>query len=349
MIDKQSEFIEHLFNTISNDPTMSADLKIALLRLQIPMHKLSLCDPHFISNPKHPARYTLSISKKISVLAKNNAAVIKKTQHILSELFNNSPNINKFSATNQQLEKLAASLPIKSSSTSSRDQNNTSHLKQLIAVKIKHCIEGYQIPSPCQNLVFKLWPIALYQLLKSYGENSKQWCSSIKLFCELLDSIQTVTNSNQHAALKENFLKIARKNNNFLLLYNQAEPVELAIKSLITHFNNLLKEANFYDANTIKTDRNSVLSKISLLPAAIKPGVWCEIYIDDVTPNRRLRLSFINMDTGKLIFVNRKGIKKLEKDAADFTEELNRGLSKLYKHDTLFTKPSSKTEYKKIG
>jgi len=349
MIDKQSEFIESLFNTISNDPTMSADLKIALLRLQLPIHKLSLSDPHFISNPKHPARNVLSISKKISVLAKNNATVIKKTVYILSELFNSAPNINKFSATNQQLEKLAASLHIKSPDISSSNPSNTSDYKQIIAVRIKHCIQGYDIPSPCQDLVLKLWPVALFQLLKAHGEGSKQWCSSINLYCELLDSIQTVSDSNQYVRLKENFIKIARKNNNFLLLYNQNEPVEIAIKSLIIHFNNLLKASDFCDSNTIKTDRKSVLNKISSLPAAIKPGVWCEIYIDDITPHRRLRLSFINMDTGRLVFVNRKGIKKLEKDAADFTAELNRGLSKLYKHDTLFTKPSNKTEFKKIG
>jgi len=349
MTDKQSEFIEHLFNTISNDPTMPADLKISLLRLQIPIHKLSLTDPHFISNPRHPARYTLSISKKISVLAKNNAGVIKKTECILSELLNIAPNINKFSATNQQLEKLAASLKKKSPDISSCEQNNNPQLKRLIAVKIKHCIQGYNIPSSCQDLVFKLWPVALFHLLKTHGENSSQWCNSINMYCELLDSIQTITDVNQHANLKESFIKIARKNNSLLLLYNQNEPVETAIKSLINHFNQLLKNSDFSSTSTIKSDKKSVLSKISSLPAAIKPGVWCEIYINDTTPHRRLRLSFINMDTGNLVFVNRNGIKKLEKDAADFTEELNRGLSKLYKHDALFTKSSTKTEFKKIG
>ena len=85
------------------------------------------------------------------------------------------------------------------------------------------------------------------------------------------------------------------------------------------------------------------------LPKEVKHGVWCEIYIDDVTPKRRLRLSLINSQTGVLIFVNRNGIKKLEKDASEFANEIEKGLSMIYTHDALFTKPTTKKQYKKIG
>ncbi len=347
MTDKKSEFIEYLFNAISNDPTMPAELKISLLRLQLPIHKLSQSDPSFISSPKHPARHILSITKKISALAKNNTSVIKKTECILSELLNSSLSINSFSATNQQLEKLSASLahPSKNYSVEDDSQNQ---LKQLIGIRVKQCIEGHDIPASCQELILKLWPVALFFILKKYGENSKQWCQSINLYCELLSSIQYIESISQHKKIKDSFMNIVRNNNRLLLLYNQDESVEISIKSLIAHYNHILRLSNF-SYNDSTNNKENAIKKIASLPASVKPGIWCEIFIDDITPSRRLRLSLINMDTGTLIFVNRKGIKKLEKDAAVFSEELRRGLSNIYKHDTLFTKPATKTQFKKIG
>ncbi len=345
MIDKQSEFIEHLFNTISSDPTMPAELKIALLRLQLPIHKLSIEDPHFIANPKHPARYILAITKKISVLAKNHIPTILKTEYILSELLNSSLGVTSFSATNLQLDKLCAALFKKPAQPA---HNHQTQLKQLINSTIKQCIHGHDIPAACQDLTLKLWPVALFFILKSYGKNSNQWCESINVYCELLSSIQRIDSKQQHNNLKINFMNIVRKNNKFLMQYNHADTVETAIKYLIAHFNHTLSGSTF-SPNTNISDNNSAIKKIASLPPSIKPGVWCEIFIDDITPPRRLRLSVINMDTGMLIFVNRKGIKKLEKDAAEFSVELSRGLSSIYKHDTLFTRPTVKTPLRKIG
>ena len=167
------------------------------------------------------------------------------------------------------------------------------------------------------------------------------------MYGNLLDSIQTINNESQHSYLKDNFMNIIRSNNNMLLLYHPHSTVEPAIKSLITHFNKLLISSDIYEQN-VSHSQNTAIKALEISPA-IKPGVWCEIFIDDITPCRRLKLSLINMDAGKLIFVNRKGIKKLEKDAKEFSEELERGLSKIYKHEALFTKPSSKTQYQKIG
>ena len=338
MTDKHSEFIENLFNTISSDPTMPADLKISLLRLQLPMHKISLSDANFYNNPKHSARRTLFIAKKLSVLSKNNLSIIRKIDTILSALNTSKPDVNKFTVANIQLEKIIALIQ-----TPSETQTLTP--KQILNKKIKNCIQGIDIPKHCQGLVLKLWPYALFYILKSHGEKSAQWINAIALYKELLSSIQPITNENKYLYIKDNFMNIVRSNNNILLLYHQEVKVECAIKSLIEHYNTAIKISSSCYSDTKKTKPYNQYS----LPPTIKPGIWCEIYIDDVTPPRRLRLSLIKMDTGALIFVNRNGIKKLEKKSDEFAEELERGLSKVYKHDNLFTKPSSKKQFQKIG
>jgi len=347
MSDKQSEFIEQLFNAISSDPVMTSDLKISLLKLQLPIHKLSLSDSHFISNSKHPARRTLFIARRLCALSKNNLAIIKKIQLILSEL-GSTPSANKFSTINQQLDKLTNSIQsINASNKTPKNIPNTS-LKQTLQQKIKHCINGHDIPETCQNLVLKLWPQTLFVVLEKHGENSPQWVNSINLYVELLDAIQPIKNNAHMSELKSGFMNIVRHNNNVLLTYLREDKVEEAIKSLITHFNKKINQSIF--SNSLNTGSTAKPTKKSVsLPANLKPGVWCEIFIDGSTPARRLRLSLINMQTGILIFVNRNGIKKLEKDPAEFCAELKSGLSKIYKHEDLFSNSFVKARLKKIG
>jgi len=348
MADKQSDFIEQLFNSISSDPTMPAELKISLLRLQLPMHRLCQSEPHFITNDKHPARRTLNIVKRLSLFAKSDASLVSKINLILSDLVKATSNANNFGRVNQSLELLNQNLHSKNSDQCVSRNISSDKRKLILNRMIKQCIQGRQIPAPCQNLVLKLWPNTLFYLLKSHGEQSSHLINAISMYSDLLDSIQKIESNAQQRQLKDRFMSIARTNNNFLLIYHQESKVEPAIKALIGHYNDMLGNTKLTRRAADKNS-HSVSEKISGLPSVIKPGIWCEIYIDDITPARRLRLSLINMDTGMLIFVNRKGIKKLEKDAMEFTYELKRGLSKAYNHDALFDRPSGKTQYQKIG
>jgi len=218
----------------------------------------------------------------------------------------------------------------------------SNHLKQKLSAKIKLCLQEKNIPKSCQSIVLKLWPSTLLHILKNHGSNTPQWNNAIRMYIDLIDSIQPIENIEQFRQLKDNFMSIARSNNNMLLLYHSEASVEPALKSLISHYNQQLGTAKHSDFS--KNTNSSALDKLAKLPSNIKPGIWCEIYIDDKTPPRRLRLSVINMNNGALIFVNRNGIKKLEKDALVFATELKNGQSKIYKHDALFFRPSSKEE-----
>jgi len=343
MTDIQSEFIEQLFDKISNDSSLPDELKISFLRLQMPLHKLSLSDPDFISNSQHPARRTLFIAKRLSRLSNNDSQIINKINIILSKLFSSDPDTDKFSDINLQLNKLTKLLQL-----NYKNEPSTTDLKKLLNLKIKHCTQGYNIPGQCHKLIFNLWPAALFYLLKTYGDNSVQWSNAINMYSELLDSIQYINNNKLPGQHRNDFMNIVRSNNNMLLLYHQEHKVEAAIKSLINHYNQVSDDSGISN-NSNHNNQNNIPEKISSLPKSVKPGVWCEIFINDFTPPRRLRLSVVHMETGMLTFVNRKGVKKLEKDAAEFSEEIDLGLSKIYKHDALFTNTPSKAQFKKIG
>ena len=219
-------------------------------------------------------------------------------------------------------------------------------IKQHLKTKLRYCLQQRQIPDSCQQLVFKLWPTALFSILKQHDEQSTQWQSAISLYRELIDTIQPIENKLQYEQIKSVYLSLVRNNNNILLLYHHESRVEPAIKSLLAYYHQTLQSASTRMQSTVDPE---ALNKIARLPSMVKPGIWCELYIDDNTPPRRLRLAIINSHTGQLIFVNRHGIKILEKDADVFTRELIEARSRIYKHDSLFSRGSEKTAFQKIG
>lgn len=348
MTDRQSDFIEKLFEAITHDPTMPAELKIALMRLQLPMHKLSLTDPHFISNDKHPARHTLFVVKRLSHFAKIDSSLVTTINLIFTDMIRSPATSSNFAATNKRLELLAQNLESPDNEQLVSPVKSSDQLKDYLNQKIRLCLRGNQVPNECKSLVLKLWPNALFYLLKAHGENNPHWINAIGTYCNLISSIQPLLNIEQYRDLNEQHINIARENKNLLLLYHQETKVAPAIDSLIEYYNHLLGTNQANDKEPEVSTR-SVLEKISSLPKSIKPGVWCEIYIDDITPPRRLKLSLIHLETGMLIFVNRKGIKKLVKDAYEFSQELKKDLSRVYKHEELFSHSQDKNTYRKIG
>ena len=76
--------------------------------------------------------------------------------------------------------------------------------------------------------------------------------------------------------------------------------------------------------------------QLQLLPKEVKPGLWFELYNGDGQPVRRLKLSVIIMEEAQLIFVNRQGVKEMDKNAADFAEELATEKSKIIADHSVF-------------
>jgi hypothetical protein len=76
--------------------------------------------------------------------------------------------------------------------------------------------------------------------------------------------------------------------------------------------------------------------KIAQLASSTKPGVWYEIFNGEDKPIRRLKLSVILTDAAQLIFVDRKGVKIIEKDAAEFANELEQNRSRILADHSTF-------------
>jgi hypothetical protein len=76
--------------------------------------------------------------------------------------------------------------------------------------------------------------------------------------------------------------------------------------------------------------------KVATLPAEIRPGVWFKVFNGEDNAARRAKLSVIVMEEAKLVFVDRMGVKVIEKDAAEFLNEINNELSSLIADHSAF-------------
>ena len=96
-----------------------------------------------------------------------------------------------------------------------------------------------------------------------------------------------------------------------------------------------------YDADELRKTHIAEVAelaheKISRLPSDVHPGVWFELYNGEDRAIRRLKLSVVLTEVAKLIFVDRKGVKVMEKDAGEFAEELKQQRSRFIADHSTF-------------
>lgn len=76
--------------------------------------------------------------------------------------------------------------------------------------------------------------------------------------------------------------------------------------------------------------------KVANLPSEIRPGVWFKVFNGEDNAARRAKLSVIVMEEAKLVFVDRMGVKVIEKDAEEFLNEINTEQSSLIADHSAF-------------
>jgi hypothetical protein len=194
-----------------------------------------------------------------------------------------------------------------------------------------------------------------------HGRESAQWIESVLLLKLLLKCIQPISYPSQYDLVKNNHLALLEAVNDELYQTRQ-DKKEIAeqIATLKSHFIKMLDDYGYkiVDENDneipeaeliedtdddgeeelrrIQQQTEIARQKIAQLASTNKPGVWYELYNGDDKPVRRLKLSVILTDAAQLIFVDRKGMKVIEKDAEDFARELEENRSRVLADHSTF-------------
>ena len=133
----------------------------------------------------------------------------------------------------------------------------------------------------------------------------------------------------QVAELKEYFLSMIDE---YGLQVVDEDNNELSDEELVEDSSDDAEE----ELQRIKQQTELAKQKIAQLTSNTKPGVWYEIYNGEDKAIRRLKLSVILTDAAQLIFVDRKGLKVIEKDAEEFAKELEDNRSRVLADHSTF-------------
>ena len=147
---------------------------------------------------------------------------------------------------------------------------------------------------------------------------------------ELYDTQQNKNDvANQVAELKSYFLQMIDDYGFEMVDGNDNKIPEEALKETST-------DTTEDELEHVQQQTKIAREKLAQLTSSTKPGAWYEIYNGEDKAVRRLKLSVILTDAAKLIFVNRKGVKVIEKDADDFAKELEENRSRLIADHSTF-------------
>lgn len=247
MTTQPVNLIEQLFAPISLNQQMPSDLKLLLMRLLPAFQKLSMRDSYLGINKQHPARMTLKIASQFAQPVQRTPGLIIHCEEIIDALLASRLCSTDFSAANHKLRSLLQkhTQPLSQTADSNAWMLDT---QQAVDSKLEFYLQGRKIPDSCHQLVFQLWPQALCHLFTAYGEFSPEWYEAIEIYCELIDSLQPIENMDQYRQLRNHYMSTVKHNNNFLLLYHQEQQVEETIKSLIQHYNQVLRQSSYGEA-----------------------------------------------------------------------------------------------------
>jgi len=368
LLDERSiDFVGMMFGAIANDETVSEIMTSMIYQLQVPVMKVAMLDKQLFDQEDHPARTT------VDLLTEAGKGINQKEDHLFDELDEIVDSIlDKFEIDIASFEKAVDDLQAiiekedtLSNETERREQQLIlqEHARNIVISQFKMVACDKRIPNSVRPLMLKHWSTLMLNRYIRHGRNSEQWVQSVLLLKLLLKCMQPIQYQSQFNMVKNNHTALLEAVNDELYETQQdKDEVAAQIAQLKVQF---LKQIEEYGCKIVDEDNESeeiseeqliedssegtieelerikqhtdiVKRKIAQLDASARPGVWYEIYNGDDKPIRRLKLSVILTDAAQVIFVDRKGVKVIEKDIEDFARELEDNRSRMLADHSTF-------------
>ncbi len=249
------------------------------------------------------------------------------------------------------------------------------HAREVVLAELQYLVMNRVLPKQAQRLILKHWSTFMFHNFIKFGKSSEQWSeavSTVKLLIRLLQPVQssqahhflnsekdplidtiqnTLLNTKQHPVeieteINKLFLTfeemlensdyseaaLAKKETYFVSVEGESETEDLSFSELDAPAIDLTEDT----VDPLQEQADKAREKITHLPSEVRPGVWFKVYNGENNVARRAKLSVIIMEEARLIFVDRIGVKIIEKDADIFSEELASETSQIISDHSAF-------------
>ena len=362
--EKTIDFIELIFDAIIDDDNISDTIKTLLLRLQIPVIKASMIDQEFFIYDDHPARVLLDKIAHVGISVTDRHDEI---YHHLDKIVTTLVNEFELQADSFQtaLDTLNALLEEQEAEALKKEEEEQKkvlreHARSTVLKSLRMATRGKVLPETIHSLVLKRWPTMMYNHYLKQGKENNEWVNIVDTLRSIINSVQPLNNTNDLEHLMSTREHLIESTRSYLQITNQSEDdIEQVTQDLIEIHQSLIDQANFepspeVDETVDSTEENTVSETAPIdensaedpheeddtvklrLPSSIVPGMWFQVYTGEDKAQRRCKLSVVIIDDQKLVFVNYHGEVIVEKDLAEFLEEMTDGKSKVIMGHSVF-------------
>lgn len=366
LLDERSiDFVGMMFGAIADDTTVSELMTNLIYQLQVPVMKVAMSDSTMFEDDEHPARSTVDLLTAAGKgINSEEDRLYNELESIVDDILDEyGVDIEIFEKAVDELESIIQKEETLTAETERQQQKQVlqEHARHVVITQLKMVSCNKKIPNNVRPLVLKHWSTLMLNRYIRHGRDSSEWLQSVLLLKLLLKCVQPIRFQSQYNLVKSNHMALIEAVNDELYetqqdkndISSQVNELKEYFSAMIDEYglkvvdedNNELSAEELVDDSTadteeelqqIKQQTEIAKQKISLLTSSTRPGVWYEIYNGEDKAIRRLKLSVILTDAAQLIFVDRKGIKVIEKDAEEFARDLEENRSRVLADHSTF-------------
>ena len=347
-----------LFEFILEDYNLAAPIQVLISRLQIPILKVVIKDNTFFSTNQHPARKLLNVLAKAGIGWSDNPnatqdALYQKIHETVNTILNKfDGDVSLFDSLNKEFEEFITKEEKKSRIVEQRTKESENGLlKSKQAQKsvdsfIQEIIssDSIQLPPTIRETLTQGWSRVMF-LAYLKDDQEHQWAKTCQAAQDLAWCLKPITSQKdrQHwisiapKLLKE--LKCGLQDVSYHT--NNLDSTMIEIRSILTSafkqnmFNDQDNTATYRTANKLinknqtsavekqALSNNSELEKFISLIDELSLDTWFEFQLPS-NKTIRCKLSAKLEDADTFIFVNRLGLKNLEKTKEELANDLFR-------------------------
>lgn len=362
--------IAMLFECILDDRNLPDSLKFLIARLQIPMLKVAVLDKSFFSRCNHPARRLLN---EIAAAAMGWGAcddherdsLYLRIEQVVQRLLNDfiddlaifSELLADFLAFTTD-ERRRSELLEQRTRDAEEGRARTELARERVTQALNQALLGEALPQAVLTFVQEAWSQVLLLTCLKHGDQSAEWHADVRTMVQLVWSVQRHAEPEAHLqllALVPGLLKSLRDGLSsaafdpfatgeffselealHVQLFERPDSGQVTASPVMVQ---VLEDITLHNAD------EGPFEKVSLqLPAddvyllqvdQLRPGCWVEFQEDEENA-LRCKLTAVIEATGKYIFVNRTGMKVLERGRTELALEFRHGVVRALDDTLLF-------------
>ena len=352
--------VSMLFDCILNDRNLAIPMKALIGRLQIPVLKIAVTDKSFFSRSSHPARKLLNELSSAGIGWSSNTelkrdALYTKIESIVLRAMNNPDvdlalleklvlELRDFVARDTRRSMIVEQRVRETETGKARTQSAKETVQRLINQKAS----GLKLPPDISRFISDVWSKVLVYICVKQGPESSDWTVALETLDTLLWCVQPLDDMSALEArdreipqlLEDISLGIALIGLNEAETQEQIDELQIIIDDVSTNDRAFLEDDSDHYVKEEQPPMEEIVltsvDKDSELFSEAQPepefleeinrlseGTWVEMVLEDGA-RQRCKVAAIIEPGNRYVFVNRRGMKVVEKTRMGLAVELKR-------------------------